>query len=779
MKYLRQILMLCAGMFTVSASPLWLRDGKADYVIAVPAEPLPTEQKAAAELAQYLKKITGCDFAVMSENQVAAGQKAAYVGQTVYAHNNGVDYKSLDQEEWIIRSMSDGNLILTGGKLRGILYAVYDYLERQGGVRWLDETVEVVPFNPMLAAGTWNLRRKPCFGNRWIFDRLDWFPAAGRFKEHNKGFSYSQADNGMARLIGGQRPHHTFFDYCSSWPKDRKELFSRNEAGEAVIPTSGEGPGQICMSNPEARRRTLAQLRAFIRNDRAEAAAKGYPPPLIYDISQNDNNQYCVCTNCKALAEREGSYAAPLLDFINHIAREIHREYPEIFIRTFAYQYSEKPPRTIKAEPNVIIHLAQVGIEFGAGYYTYDTLRALEHPFNAATRNLLKQWAQHADHIARWDYWTLYPLHPEPYVRVHAIPKDLKLYRDNHVSFLFAEYENPHWNNFFPLTRYLGYKLMDDPDRDAEEVITMFMENYYGKAAGTMRRLLDYIQKRQDEYAQRIAGVDVSRREYLDDSFFVTAFRLLDQAEREAGTDADTVKRIRRERPALLGGLLMRWKYLDNPEKRYNHTALMQEFRKETLASLDYYFPTDSNGFRSEILRELEKCEQRFAAHAVAGTLPAEIGIVTGDVIDLNARHFLQEGMRAKLVKDPGAFHGKAMTLSLKNTEPANIAVNNWMDGGQMAALSLNQEVLPSDGKYHWLKVSDITFPNNGRVHLYIPDLTGIRCEFYRLVQPGTSYELFVSAKMSGRTLSMDRLILKEKENAGKQAVSHDKSRFR
>ena len=701
-------------MFTVSAGNLWVRDGKTDYVVAIPENPLPAERKAASELTQYLNRITGASFPVRSENTVTPGQKAVYVGQTAYAKKNGIDFRQLDQEEWIIRSMPDSNLILTGGKLRGILYAVYDYLERQCGVLWLDETAEAVPSNPMLEVGEWNLQRKPYFGNRWIFDRLDWFPVAGRFKEHNKGFSYSQADNGMARLIGGQRPHHTFFDYCSSWPKDQKELFSRDAEGNAVIPTSGVGPGQICMTSPEARKRVLAQLREFIRKDRAEAVEKGYPAPLIYDISQNDNNQYCVCPGCKAIAEKEGSQAGPLMDFINHIAKEIHKEYPEILIRTFAYQYSVQPPRTMKTGKNVIIHLAQVGIEFGGDYYTYDTLRALSHPLNSETRELVKQWAAHTDHIARWDYWTLYPLYPEPHVRVNAVIQDVKFYKNNHVSYLFAEYENPHWNNFFPLTRYLGYKLMDNPDLDAESVIDMFLKNYYGPAAGTMRQLLDYIQKRQDGFKERIAGIDLSRREYLDDEFFATVFRLLDQAEKEAGKDENMVKRIRRERPALLAGLLMRWKYLDSPEKRYNHAALMQEFRKETLASLDYYFPNDTNGFKSEILRELKQCEQRFEANAICEKLPSELGTADGDTIDLNALHFLQEGMQAKLTDDPKAFHGKAMTLSWENAGNATVVMDNWMDGGRLAALTLDEKVLPSDGEYHWIKLGDIPFRNNG-----------------------------------------------------------------
>ena len=123
-------------------------------------------------------------------------------------------------------------------------------------------------------------------------------------------------------------------------------MFSLRPNNERVKDSSG----QLCMTNPETRKYVLAALRNFIKKDRVKAVKDGVPPPLIYDISANDNNNQCDCPDCKAVADREGgNYSAPLLDFINYIAREIRKEYPEIYIRTFAYLFSYNTPKIMRA----------------------------------------------------------------------------------------------------------------------------------------------------------------------------------------------------------------------------------------------------------------------------------------------------------------------------------------------------------------------------------------------------------------------------------------------
>ena len=64
------------------------------------------------------------------------------------------------------------------------------------------------------------------------------------------------------------------------------------------------------------------RLKEFIAADRADSARLGIAPPTVYDISENDNWNYCECEKCleaKGLWNQSGL----MLDFINDIASSI------------------------------------------------------------------------------------------------------------------------------------------------------------------------------------------------------------------------------------------------------------------------------------------------------------------------------------------------------------------------------------------------------------------------------------------------------------------------
>ena len=779
-----------AGFSAAGKDEKFLLDGKPQYVIAKPVNARPTEARAAKELAAYLKKITGADFEIVEENAVPTGQKAVYTGQSAYAANAGINFKELAPEEWIIRMQPDGNLILTGGSLVGIIYSVYDYLELCG-VRWYDEEAERVlhiinlPVEglgihswltddrrmPILNSGRieeemkkklspdgrLNIRRKPSFSGRDIYDTLDSEVASGRFKERNKAFSLTQSETGFKWAHGGHRPHHTFGDFASDWPKDKAELFTRDKDGKPMIPhVNGGGPGQICLTNPEARQRVLDKLRKYIQEDREKAAKGGYAYPVVYDISQNDNNNKCTCKDCMAIAEREGSYAATNIDFINWIAKNIAKEYPDVLIRTFAYMYTADPPKTMRTEPNVVIHMAILGAEFGNKYNEYDSMRPIEHPINASTCSLIKEWSNHTDRIRHWQYWKLYPEAPEPLVRIDAVMKDMKFAAQNHISDFFIEYEVPSWNSFFALTRYLGYKLMDDVSVNAEYIISDFLIGYYGDAAPDMHYLIHYMAKRQNELKERIGDVNISERYYLDNNYFNHVFEHLNHAEK-CVSDPAIKARIRREYPMVIGALMQRWQHLEHGKFDYDVNYLIDKFLKETEASAKFYFPNPENGNRKSIIKQAEKLAEKFRLYTAKNI--GDSPIQNRDTINFCVADFSADKPNAKLIDDPDAFLGKAIVTDYGD-KPLILKIDNWMEPGNMATLKLTDDILPPDGKYHWLVINGVKFTNNGRSHLYICDTNGIYCGFYRKMQPNTVFDVFISLKRNGTVLHSDRIIL-------------------
>jgi hypothetical protein len=748
------IMMCCCVKLTASDITL-SSDGKTSYNIVVKQSPILAEVTAANELAKNLQSVTGSEFKIVEESKAAAGKPAIYVGQTEYAAANGVDFNKLGQEEWIIKTTANGNLILSGGRPRGTLYAVYEFLENNAGCHWLDEANEVIPAVSQLKIPSLNIQGHPYFRNRQIFDLLDWYPVSITFKVRNKGTCYAPAEYGWAFKIGRPRQHHTFYNYSESWPKNQVELYSLNSDGKRLIATDPVGPGQICMTNPEARQRVLAQLKGFIAQDRQEAAIAGNPPaPTVYDISQNDNNNKCVCENCKKLAEKEGSYSGPLLDFINYIATNIKKDYPDVYIRTFAYEYSSVPPKYIKAADNVIIHIALLGVEFGPNKGTRDTMRPLTHPDNKLNRELIEGWSKKAANVAMWDYWILYPPDPEPYVNVSALQPNMAFNKTQNVKDAFAECESPHSTSFFGLKRYLGYKLMQNPDRPAQPVINEFMNGYYGKAASAMQVLLNYMEKRQNENKGPIGKVYVARRQYLDLDYFKTTLNLLGQAEKLVAGNAKLIANIRRERIPILAGLFMRWHNIDGADKQFNGPELIKEFKEDSLAAINYYYPNpDTQIFRKDSLASLEKSISLFEKNIFPVKLPAQFK--NRHVVDLPWACFKTDNGRAKLVEDPEAVGGKAMALGKDVTDKTKNGLTSFgiydsTEKKVLCSTEIRTSDIPKDEKYHLLKVGRVNFVNDSTAYFYGGSTWEIHCDLYRPFPAGSSYDVYVSAKFQG-----------------------------
>jgi hypothetical protein len=79
---------------------------------------------------------------VIKESEFEGGTPAVFVGATKFAGREGINFGQLGQEEWVIRSVNS-NLVIAGGRPRGTLYAVYEFLERYVGVRFLDAHTEL------------------------------------------------------------------------------------------------------------------------------------------------------------------------------------------------------------------------------------------------------------------------------------------------------------------------------------------------------------------------------------------------------------------------------------------------------------------------------------------------------------------------------------------------------------------------------------------------------------------------------------------------------------
>ena len=143
------------------------RNGKTNYLIVQGKSATASEAFAVAELRDYLEKASGAPLPVVVESERPCGARAIYVGWTEFAIRHGLDPAKLGKEEWVIETVGQ-DLVLTGGRPVGSLYAVYEFLETLVGCRWLDRDTEIVPRHVDLAIPTLKVRSKPAFWHRTI-----------------------------------------------------------------------------------------------------------------------------------------------------------------------------------------------------------------------------------------------------------------------------------------------------------------------------------------------------------------------------------------------------------------------------------------------------------------------------------------------------------------------------------------------------------------------------------------------------------------------------------
>jgi len=558
------LIALPANVLPMAAAADLAKDGKTAFVIVTATEPSLEEQTAAQWLSETLEQVTGAKFLILAASKDDANAAKPNEIRVAFDH-------TLKPEEWRIETVGE-SLVLTGGKPRGAIYAVCEFLETHVGVARLDPFTEFVPKRPTLTIPPLSRRGQPAFPYRFVFTGWPYQNSApqgvngvngSRWRIWNKEHIYAAPVNGdYPRAVPDGV--HTFGHFISAkeFAAEHPEYFSMDAEGKRMTDDKGHKQLwiQLCVTNEDVRRITLERAKQMLRDDEVEAKKTGRAPARMVVLSQNDNtSNLCLCPNCKAISDREGSESGALLDYVNHVARGLKAEFPDVTVQTEAYNFTLAPPKTIRPEPNVMIRYCD-------NYGLSDMTRPLTDPRNAERLALLDGWATSAQQLGIWDYWRTFEPHPPgllaPSSNVRAIYHDLQLFRERNVKYITLECEDfmgaglngeaasNDLQSFMPLRAWLGMKLLDDPSRELEPLLQTFCKGYYGAAAQPMRELLEIIEERQSKITANSSNMrrHVWLEAMCDANFFADAYRCLDAAALAAKDDAASLIHIRRER---------------------------------------------------------------------------------------------------------------------------------------------------------------------------------------------------------------------------------------
>lgn len=721
-----------------------------NWQIVCPRAAVPTERKAAEETAAYIKKVSGLDLKIVPA--AAAGKQAVIIRKD----------PKMAEEAWNVRRIAEGVLI-SGGEPNGILYGAYEFIEKGLGCRFLSFDAEYVPsMKKIILPDDFKLIGKPFFIGRGIYRGGGVKnPVEYHVRLKLNGAFFAGPEWGWYDRIVDHQSGHTYYLYASKFPKDKPEWLSLDSEGKRLRPVSGVGPGQLCLSNLEARDFIFKEMKARIERERAELKKAGRPFSKRISLTANDNTQKCVCGNCLAAAKKYGGYSGLMLEFTNDMAARLEKVFPEMQVETFAYEYTEDAPTAGNIAPrkNVGILIAQLGDEFySVSKICRDSLRPLTHPNNKVALKQFMEWGKFKTPIRMWDYWRLFQQRRNfPYTVIPALSPNLRLYADHNVSRVFAESEMSGeavvcGRCFSDLTNYLGAKLMVDPYADPEPIIADFMKHYYGPAAEPMKKLLDHLIKAMEKEKSSLGKIGVGAC-YLTTEIFEDAEKLFSEAEKQVKNDAVLLARVSEERIWYDEAALDLYSHL---KLKISRKALLERYSVNLRKALLRY------GTEKYVRNNQKRLKEHLEFIGMQVPIPEQFkGKSIFDFPVFTMRNV--EWVYTRLINDPEAAGGIACILTVPpkkskdqsqafHSKDFQVGVYSPVLKKSLGSKIFSRDEIFKDEKYHWYSLGKYTLAPGCFIWVHWSWMMPFKClsSVYNPIMPEAQYGIWLSVKLQG-----------------------------
>lgn len=509
---------IVAALVWTSQSPLLFKNGQSEYAIVLCDDASVSEKTAAEELQAYLRQISGAELPLINSNELEEGRKHIYVGfNKEYAAECGVEAPDDIDEGYTYRTVGD-NIWIYGGKNRGTMYGVYAFLENEFGVRWYTVDYTKIPVTKKWKVKDFCRSEQPLV--RFRFDQYYNVLDEAWLARNKCNSDYWISENkygGLSSYWEG----HTFRIFISpdEYFSEHPEYFSMREGGVR------RPDAQLCLSNPEVLQICIDKMKYTIATN-----------PLfdIYSMSQNDNPFPCLCDKCRAIEEQYGGHSGLILWFVNQVADAIKSLYPDKYIGTFAYMYSRKPPVGIVPRDNVVIRLCSL-----------ECCRA--HPIEECEHNRsfmsdIENWSKIAPNIYIWDYVVNFSQYVAPFPNFNVLAENIKTFQKYNVIGIRqqANYQSI-GGEFSDLKAWVLSKLLWNPYQDTRELVSQFINDYYGEAAPYIQHYFDLSHSLIKDDTVFDIYIDAHHPIYTDE-FVIEAEDILNKAKQAVATSNEDMR---------------------------------------------------------------------------------------------------------------------------------------------------------------------------------------------------------------------------------------------
>lgn len=443
-------------------------------------------QRAASEIAKYLKRMSGADVAIVREG-AATQSIAIHIGRTKVAQRSVPSDLTLHAERFVIESVPEG-VVICGGSDRGTLYGTYHFLEVLG-CRWLTQNPddEIVPNLAVVNIPELSVDSRPAFDWRLFRGNQPYLEAWGLKRGMNGFYPPETASaNGDALFLPTQASGvHTFSQLipASKYFVDHPDWFM-NAYGVRTKTLADVG-GQLCLTAPGLIEEFTSRVREIF-----DAA----PLCRVVSISPNDGYGWCKCDRCLELDRRLCGARATRVDlrreepfvgdrlfwFGNEVARRIAESHPDHKLLMLAYVNYVEPPDSVRPAPGIV--------PFVCHYVPADYGRAIPDPLSEANRQfneLLLKWRELSPDMMVYSYvgksmwWNL----PRPILQNFAT--DIKYFHKLGIRRYYCQSPLDDWGLDGPLY-YVLTKLLWDPEANPQSLADEWIKGMFGPAADEM-----------------------------------------------------------------------------------------------------------------------------------------------------------------------------------------------------------------------------------------------------------------------------------------------------
>jgi len=399
----------------------------ADWDIVLAEDASLSEVYAAEEFQSHYARASGIQLPITK--QPTRLQRHIFIGSSsaMRTSNIGFSIEEFGKEDFRI-IVRNNDIVIAGGRPRGTLYGVYTFLEDYVGVRFLTADHTYIP-----KVGAWRIVDPldrfchPPLRCRWsCYRETNVNPAFAVRIRTNWTWKNSTIDDKLGGRTGLDLINHSLYEYITpkEYGKEHPEYFAMVDGERKLESKAISGGPQLCLSNPEVLRITVKSVLDSLKKN---------PEIKNISISQNDNQQYCRCPCCAAIDNREGTPMGSILTFVNAIADEVAKDFPDVMVGTLSYQYSRKPPKTIKPRPNIQIQLCSI---------ESCLLHSIDNPMCPNNKQFcadMANWGKICNNISIWSYNTIFNNYLLPLPNLRTIEPNIRYFVANNAKGVFMQ----------------------------------------------------------------------------------------------------------------------------------------------------------------------------------------------------------------------------------------------------------------------------------------------------------------------------------------------------